>query len=213
MQTNLTRKFKSALFGDDKIAFRLSEHDKLFLSDLAKVELIAKSDADAFHYSHQKTKSSSSLRRLENLGLLRSYKLHTPGGVEVVYTFANDRIARIAGGRMPVIGAKRTDYHELVTSKLYFQLSRPVDFRTMSGFKKDDRAFIDKHRLISPDALYTNEAGERVFVEADSGQYTKFQINHKIASWQSLGIKQVWGQPKSSFSRVPNARDVNTFLF
>ena len=183
-------------------AVRLSAADRSFLQDLSKVQIISNDLADKWHYDHQKAGSKHSLSRLVDAGILTEKKLHSSTGVVRVYQFSSHEMAKAWGGRLPVTGAKRTDFHELVTSRLYFELGRPDDFRLENRFNKNDKFICGELR---PDAMYTNRDDEVVFVEADSGQYSKAQIEKKIHKWSSLGVKQVWGQPKGAVSKISQA--------
>lgn len=182
---------------------RLLAADRAFLRDLAKVQIISNELANQHHYSHLKGGSHRSLSRLESAGLLRSKTLRISGQPTVtVYEFANQAIARAWGGALPVTGAKRTDFHELVTSRVYFSLGRPEGFRVAARMTRDEVSMCGSCR---PDAVYTDqESGELVLVEADSGHYSKKQIQHKMRLWKSLGLdRQVWGQPERAAARVP----------
>lgn len=182
---------------------RLSAADRAFFADLGRVQLISDDLATKHHYAHLKGGCSRSLERLEAAGLLTSKPLYVPGQPPVrIYQFATAEIARAWGGRLPVTGAKRTDYHELITAKLYFELGRPHDFRLAASMSA---AEIRACGSCSPDAIYTDAGtGELVLVEADSGHYTQSQIHHKVTRWRALGLgRQVWGQPRRAAANVP----------
>ena len=187
-----------------EVRLRLSEADKSFLKDLSKVQLISSDLADKNHYSHLKGASGRSLDRLEKAGLITSKRLHQKNGPPLkIYQFADKSIAGAFGGKLPVTGAKRTDLHELMTSRAYFELGRPASFKLASHFTPGEIAACGSMR---PDALYTDTAtGEIVVVEADSGQYTKSQIQDKVARWRAAGLnRQVWAQPvQVGASKVP----------
>ncbi len=186
------------------VSLRLSEADKSFLKDLSKVQLISSDLADQNHYSHLKGASGRSLERLEKAGLISSKRLHQKNGPPLkIYQFADKSIAGAFGGKLPVTGAKRTDSHELMTSRAYFGLGRPASFKLASHFTPGEIAACGSLR---PDALYTDTAtGELVVVEADSGQYTKSQIQDKVARWRAAGLdRQVWAQPaQAGAAKVP----------
>jgi hypothetical protein len=92
-------------------------------------------------------------------------------------------------------GAKRTDLHELMASRAYFELGRPDTFKLAANFSRAEIALCGSLR---PDALYTDpETGELVLVEADSGNYRHHQIIAKMAHWRAAGLtRQVWAQPQ-----------------
>ena len=186
------------------VSLRLSEADKSFLKDLSKVQLISSDLADQNHYSHLKGASGRSLERLEKAGLISSKRLHQKNGPPLkIYQFADQSIAGAFGGKLPVTGAKRTDLHELMTSRAYFGLGRPASFKLANHFTPGEIAACGSLR---PDALYTDTAtGELVVVEADSGQYTKSQIQDKVARWRAAGLdRQVWAQPaQAGAAKVP----------
>ena len=184
---------------------RLSVADREFLKDLSKVQLISSDLADKNHYSHLKGSSGRSLDRLEKAGLISSKLLYQPGAAPIkTYQFADRSIAGAWGGKLPITGAKRTDLHELMSSRAYFELGRPATFKLASEFTKAEIAACGSMR---PDALYTDVVtGEMVLVEADSGHYNQSQINAKVARWRAVGLtRQVWAQPQHARSaQVPS---------
>lgn len=186
-------------------AVRLSAADRAFLRDLARVGIIDIDTAGKHHYAHLQTGGRRSLERLEQAGLLTSRPVRGHGVNTRAYTFAGADVARAFGGVVPVTGTKRSDLHELVTSRLFFELGRPDDFRLAADFDKRDALICGD---VQPDAMYTGPNGETVFVEADSGQYSKAQIRHKQRAWRD--VSQVWGQPPKVAARVPHAAHVKT---
>lgn len=191
-------------------SIRLSDADKSFLKDLSRVQLISSDLADKNHYSHLKGASGRSLERMEKAGLITSKQLHQKNGVPLkIYQFADKSIAGAFGGKLPVTGAKRTDLHELMTSRAYFELGRPDTFKLATHFSKGEIAACGSMR---PDAIYTDTStGEMVVVEADSGNYNKKQIKDKVARWRAAGLtKQVWAQPSHTRSaQVPPLPGIN----
>jgi hypothetical protein len=199
-----------------EVSFRLSDADRVFLKDLAKVQLISSDLADKNHYSHLKGSSTRSLERLEKAGLITSKTLYQPGAAPIkTYQFADKSIAGAFGGKLPVTGAKRTDLHELMTSRAYFELGRPNSFKLASEFSQTEIAMCGSLR---PDAIYTDTStGETVVVEADSGHYNQTQINAKVARWRAAGLtRQVWARPEHSHNRsvqVPPLPGINVMRF
>lgn len=194
---------------DTGVSVRLLEADRSFLRDLSKVQILSTDLADQHHYGHLKGRSTRSLGRLEAAGIITSKSLYVAGEKPtIVYQFANEAVARAYGSGLPVTGAKRTDYHELMTSRAYFALGRPDDFRLAEHMTRDE---INLCRDTRPDALYTDPAtGELVVVEADSGHYTQKQINDKMGKWSSARLRQVWAQPARGVSaNVPAATGVD----
>jgi hypothetical protein len=195
------------------LTIRLSVADRAFLRDLARVQLLSSDLADQFHYAHLKGKSSRPLHRLEQAGMLQSRLLRVTGAAPVrVFQFATAARARAFGGKLPVTGARRTEAHELLVSRLYFALGRPADFRVAANFSKADA---DTCGSMRPDALFTDIAsGETVVVEADAGHYSTQQIHQKIVRWMNLGLhRQVWGQPQSVRARVPEQTGIQVLRF
>ena len=187
-------------------AIRLLESDRAFLKDLSCVGIIDADIASSQHYSHLKNGSERSLNRLEQAGLIRSKIIVQNNRTYKTFTFASKEIARAWGGNIPTIGSRRMDYHELVTSRLYFQLNKPDDFRIASRFSSDDQLLCGDNL---PDAMYTNSDGEIIFVEADSGHYSKTQILKKMRQWSQF--KQVWGQPLKPSCRVTASQNISVF--
>lgn len=190
------------------VSIRLLDADRAFLRDLSRVQILSSDLANQHHYAHLKDGSTRSLGRLEAAGILQRKTLFIAGErPTTIYQFANEAVARAYGSGLPVTGAKRTDYHELMTSRAYFALGRPADFRVAARMTADE---IELCRDTRPDALFTDPAtGELVVVEADSGHYTQKQIAAKMSKWGSAGLRQVWAQPARSVSaNVPPSHDV-----
>jgi hypothetical protein len=169
--------------------------------------------ADQFHYAHLKGKGSHPLARLERAGILKSRLLRVAGQAPVrIVQFANSAQARAWHGRLPVTGARRTEAHELIVSRLYYALGRPEDFRVAADFSRADTQTCGS---LQPDALFTDAtSGEIVVVEADAGHYSTSQINQKIMRWSNLGLhRQVWGQAKVARARVPDRAGLEVLRF
>lgn len=193
--------------------FRLLPADRVFLHDLARLNILSDDLAARNHYAHLKGGATRSLNRLEAAGLIVGKKLHIPGQVTIrIYQFRNQAVARAWGGALPVIGAKRNELHELISSRMYFELGEPDDFRLAADFSKSDVSAFGSCR---PDALYTDSAtGELVAVEADSGHYSKKQIVDKLSRWQAVGIGRIaWGQPSRAMDRVPQLENLKLLKF
>ena len=198
MKNPRTRKLTRISGADQKAgAVRLSAADRAMMKDMARVGILDSEIATKHHYAHLKNGASRSLDRLEKAGFITSTNVVHDNKRTRAYTFASKEMAKAWGGQMPVIGARRMEFHELVTSKIYFELKKPDDFRLAHEFTKGDLILCGE---IRPDAMYTNTDGEIVFVEADSGHYTKTQIQKKMLNWQN--VKQVWGQPQSPTCKV-----------
>jgi len=195
--------------------FKLSDDDRQFLADLAKVRIIDEKDASKHHYADRKTPASKRLDRLADIGLLETHTIVQPGrGKFKAYHFKTERLAALFGGKVPVIGRKRNALHEVITSRLYFAEGRPDSFALESDFTPKQKELFKviggttKGRdSCIPDALFIRD-NQIVVVEADSGQYNKAQIRNKQIAWK--GFKQVWGQPAKASARVDNAM-VHTF--
>jgi len=182
---------------------RLQAADRAFLTDLARVGIIDDLSASRFHYAHLKNGAARSIARLEAAGLVTSSWVRVKGEKFLCWSFASREIARAWGGVLPVTGARRSVFHELLVSRLYFELDRPDDFRIAASFSSSDVALCGSMR---PDAMCSNADGEVVFVEADSGHYTRTQIRAKMGRWQ--GFKQIWGQPARASAPVLASSDV-----
>lgn len=196
--------------------FRLSANDRAFLTDLAKVQVISADLAHTHHYGNRKTPASARLNKLVEAGLLKRHiNFDTTTGRQPVYEFANSKIAKSWGGRLSSFASNCSLAHELITSRLYFALDRPADFRKENDFKKTDQQLISSSyghtRDHKPDALYTNDDGEICVVEADAGHYTRTQIRTKQVAWRHL--KQVWGQPTHAHAPITSGPNIQAFTF
>jgi hypothetical protein len=200
----------------DSSNIRLSSADRDFLSDLARVRIIDEKDADSHHYQKSRSKASRRLDKLSDAGILEKREVFQTGrGKFNAYTFKNQKVAGLFGGKTALIGSKRNAFHEVVTSKLYFAKGRPDSFTIEADFTKSQKdsfrlgqGLIAGRDICLPDAIFI-ENGEMVAVEADSGQYTQSQIRSKQAAW--AGIKQVWGQPSKAAARVHGNAEVFRF--
>lgn len=192
-------------------SIRLSDKDREFLRDLARVGIIDSKDADSFHYQDTRTDASRRLDRLCEAGVLEKIDVNQPGrGKFKAYQFKTDKIATLFGGKKPTIGRKRNALHEVITSKLFFAEGRPNTFVVEANFSKKERELFalsspsaTGRNSAIPDAMYVRADGQIVVVEADSGQYNKTQIRSKQEAW--TGFAQVWGQPDRAAARVTNA--------
>lgn len=193
--------------------FRLSQEDRAFLRDLAKVKIIDLKDANQFHYSNRQSGAKQRLDKLASLGILTARDIQQPGRCQFrTYEFSNEKIAKTFGGSKAIIGSKRSALHEVLSSKVYFAKGRPDSFKTSSDFKKDDlqRFYrLANGKVILPDAMYSDDQGELVIIEADSGHYTKRQVLDKQLAWR--GIKQIWSQPSRASAKVAGGAEVYRF--
>lgn len=208
-----TRKFRQLLKHQH---VRLSENDREFLADLSRVHFISDDMARENHYKDRQTDPTVRLNKLVDAGLLQRHVTHERGRGRVsVYQFANQSLAKAFGSKLSVFGANRSLQHELVVSRMYFELNRPSDFRKENQFSKKDQAMIQGHvggdRNFRPDALFSSGPGSTVFVEADSGGYSKQQIRAKQLAWRN--VKQVWGQPKSAVAPIKSGGRILAYRF
>lgn len=176
------------------IPLRLLAADRAFLRDLARVQILSAELADRYHYAHLKGGCRRPLGRLEAAGLITRRNLGVAGASPAtLYQFASDSVARAFGSALPATGARRSDYHELLTSRAYFALGCPEDFRLAARMTE---AEVERCSDCRPDAVYTDPGtGDLVMVEADSGHYTTRQIRTKVERWAAAGLRQVWAQP------------------
>ncbi len=198
-----TRKLLKISNSDRK--FRLLQADRAFLRDLSRLHILSENLAGANHYQHLKGGATRSLRRLESAGIILREKRYIPGrGIDYVCQFSSQEMARAWGGRLPATGARRNEFHELITSELYYKTGRPKDFRLADQLTLSEVKAFHGHR---PDAVFTDsETGQPVAVEADSGHYNKKQIMTKLSRWR--GYRQVWGQPERVSAHVPTSANV-----
>ena len=181
-------------------SIRLSAADRTFLHDLSKALIIDETTANQWHYAERKYGARRRLDKLVEAGILERVEIGAPKGIGkvVAWQFANKSVARAWGGDVPGVGVNRGHFHELLAGRAYFELGRPQEFRTASCFTLEDKRLFSG---IAPDAIARGAGGETIFVEADSGHYTKTQIQQKQRAWQDR--QQFWIQPRSATARVP----------
>ncbi len=179
---------------------RLSQADRAFLRDLSKALIIDAQVADSLHYAGRAAGARRRLDKLVEAGILQRIEIGAPKGMKKVtaWQFANRSVARAWGGDVPGVGTNRSHYHELLAGRAYFELGRPDDFKLAHQFTRDDQLLFGG---TEPDAIARNARGEVIFVEADSGHYTKTQIRQKQQAWE--GVRQFWIQPRKAMAVVP----------
>lgn len=186
---------------------RFTQRDRAFLADLAKVRLVSQEDAQHYHFQGNLDSCKLRLKKLVSIGLLKERTIIQPDqGVVKAYEFSSECIARKYGGRVSSIGSRRSDVHELLVSKSYFALDRPETFKLGSQMTAQEQALYMGTEGIVPDAYFTQENSQVVFVEADAGHYTKQQVLQKQRKW--LGIQQFWAQPHKANCVIPKSKDV-----
>lgn len=198
----------------DNANFRLSQDDRGFLADLARLGIIDGRDANRYHYQGRKTLGTRRLDTLCKIGLLESKTISQRGRHPFkAYQFKTDRLAVLFGGKRVALGARHSPIHDVILSKIYFAEGRPETFTTEVHFTTNQKklfeglAVIPNRRHCLPDALFIRD-NDIVIVEADSGQYTQAQIRHKQTAWSDF--QQVWGQPNIRAAKVHGAY-VHTF--
>ncbi len=173
----------------------LSASDRALFRDVAVVRLVSQDLIERFHYAHRGGGASRRLARLEEAGILEARLLYAVGRKPVrVYRFAARVIAAAWGDPSVPTVAQGRMLHEILTTRAYFALGRPLGFRIAARLDEAERLKFESH---CPDAVYTDRvSGRIVLVEADSGQYTARQIREKTRYWCSVGFpRQVWVQP------------------
>jgi len=218
-RSNPRTKRLSGIVGKEAGSFRLSQADREFLRDLSRVSFVSFDQAAKHHYSHLKTGGARSLKRLEENKIIISRRVHVTGRpVVTVYEFYNQDVAKAWGGRLPKTGPSRSDFHELITSDVYFNLGRPEDFRLPFNFSEQEKNLFTSGKKNKngspstfgvPDAMYTDQqTGEVVVVEADAGNYNSQQIAKKMQFWHVRGFRQIWAQPKRTTAKVRPGKGV-----
>ena len=185
---------------------RLTKTDREFLRDLARAQLVDEGTASKIHYADRKSGTRATLARLEKAGIIERLVIGAPKGQKPItaWQFASRSVARAWGGNTPGFGSNRSAYHELLSGRAYFELGRPESFRVANQFTTEDKLLFGG---TEPDAMMTTASGEVIFVEADSGHYTKKQIIQKQTAWS--GVRQFWIQPRTSMARVPLSDSVS----
>ncbi len=104
------------------------------------------------HDGHPKGASVRSRSHLGAAGLVTSKSLYRAGPALLgMRRFASRAIMKVDGGRLSATGAKRSEVHELMTTRAYHALGQPADFRLASNLAASD---IRRGTPLRPDALY-----------------------------------------------------------
>ncbi|KAF0190550.1 MAG: Uncharacterized protein FD165_2631 [Gammaproteobacteria bacterium] len=182
------------------VTLRLSAADRAFLRDLAKALIIDTHIADTVHYADRLQGARRRLDKLVAAGILARIEIGAPKGMKktTAWQFANKAVARAWGGDVPGVGTNRSHYHEMLAGRAYFELGRPAHFRLAHQFTREDQLLFGG---TAPDAIATSAHGDVIFIEADSGHYTKTQIRQKQQAW--AGVRQFWIQPRKAMAVVP----------
>lgn len=194
----------------------ITAKDKAMFGDLSKVGVLSQEQALSNH-----NLSSQRLERLSKAGFLKRHVSYDrKKGKVISYTFPSKRVAQVFGGFCAKV-SNRTMRHELLVSEAYFKAGRPGDFRVESRFDGRDHdlfnskllkvgqkkeAYAIEYQTQIPDAMFTDQSGEIVVVEADAGNYNRTQIDNKVKHWQKM--KQLWIQPDIKTSTVPNLSNI-----
>ncbi len=197
-----------------EVRVRLTRHDRAFLADLAKVGVICEADASAHHYQNRTTPAKRRLNTLASAGILKIDEARDRDHRPIrVYTWSSESVAKAYGSRQLKHSATRSLYHELLVSRAYYSAGRPESYRVAVDLDKDELKQLPGwgNADTLPDAVFKNEAGDLVVVEADSGHYSSTQIAEKMSAWS--GCRQLWVQPGRAHARVPTAEHVQVLTF
>ena len=144
-------------FTGSQATIRPSAADRGFLKDLAQLPITSSDLADRHHYGHLKGTSTRSLSRLGAAGLITGKLPYRTGSAPLrTYPFASRAIAKAYGGRLPATGAKQTELHELMTTRMHYAHGyshQAADFRRVSDSLHSGSAAVprcDRTRSIPP---------------------------------------------------------------
>lgn len=188
---------------------KLTERDKSILTDLARCRVLSFMQISAMHFPHAKERTCRErLEKLVKAGYLgkttvpaekavawldvyylekkgKRWATGPEGGFDSKYVFANP-------GKYDEI------LHQVRTNEVYLMLTE----NEKATWKIGDVLEIELGTarkgsdVCVPDAVFSNESGSLVYVEADTGCYTASQIRERAAAFSGIkGIKTIWTCP------------------
>ncbi|CCO08848.1 replication-relaxation family protein [Desulforamulus hydrothermalis] len=187
-------------------AKQLTDRDRDILSDLARCRVLSLEQIKDQYWPKAKERTClERLARLEKSGYLKSMDIsaETPGQHMKVYCLDIKGRREVCGpaglDKADVFithGKQNEILHQVRTNQVYFRLSKTE----RETYKIGD--LLEKVRggrraggAEAPDAAYTSDEGEEIYIETDTGQYTGKQVKSKVASF--AGKKVVWVCPQN----------------
>ncbi|AEF95042.1 hypothetical protein Desca_2203 [Desulfotomaculum nigrificans CO-1-SRB] len=189
-------------------AKQLTDRDRGILLDLARCRVLSLEQIKKEYWPKAKERTClERLARLEKSGYLKSLDISAekPGTHMKVFCLDNKGRREVCGpdgldkDNVFITHGKQNEIlHQVRTNQVYFRLSKTEK----ETYKIGD--LLEKERgggrraaggAEVPDAAYTSDEGEEIYVEADTGQYTGKQVKSKVSSF--LGKKVVWVCPQN----------------
>jgi len=190
-------------------AKQLTNRDINILTDLTRCRAVSFDQIKNNYWPAAKERTCKErLQLLEKSGYLTEHTISTekPGIYMQVYSL-NTKGKRWAtsseglGMNKDIVfihpGKENEIIHQIRTNQIYFELSKDEKRTWIIGDAievghKSSRSSNSFNSEI-PDACFTNNTGESIFVETDCGKYTGKQIREKVSSF--AGQKTIWVCP------------------
>lgn len=188
-------------------AKQLTDRDRDILIDLARCRVLSLDQIKAQYWPQAKERTClERLARLEKSGYLKTTDISTekPSNHMKVYCLDSKGRREVCGpegldkGDVFVTHGKQNEIlHQVRTNEVYFHLSKTEK----ETYKIGD--LLEKNRggqwaasgAEVPDAAYTSDEGEEIYIETDTGQYNGKQVKSKVKSF--LGKKVLWVCPQN----------------
>lgn len=187
-------------------AKQLTDRDKGILTDLARCRVLSSSQIKNAYWPEAKERTClERMERLQKAGYVKELTIYAEKAGQWMKVYCLDE-----GGKRWAIGPEgpgldrrevftRPDkfsevVHQIRTNKVYFTLSKTEKetWRIGDVLEKDFKTW-EKGSPKVPDAMFVNDKGEEVYVEADCGSYTAKQVREKAGSFGDK--KTIWVCP------------------
>lgn len=161
------------------------------------------------------------LARLEKSGYIKSIDISTEKGAGHIKVYCLDKKGRneICGPAGPdkdsvfiTHGKQDEILHQVRTNEVYLGLSETEK----ETYKIGDLLEVERGTYQGgggvkvPDAAYTSEDGEEIYVETDTGQYTGGQVRDKVDSFGN--VKTFWVCPRNRVRFLQSHGATGTFM-
>ncbi|TYO94515.1 replication-relaxation family protein [Desulfallas thermosapovorans] len=188
-------------------AKQLTVRDKNILTDLARCRVLSAEQIKKAYWPTAKERTCDDrLKQLQKAGYITEHTVNDekPGSSLKVYSLSTKGKRWATGPEGPGLdknivfthpGKANEIVHQVRTNDVYFQLSdnEKATWRIGDALEIEHGVYAGGTGMTVPDAAYTGDDGEEIYVETDCGKYTPTQIRDKVAGFGDK--KVVWVCP------------------